>query len=431
MESRSKTLSVLILLLLSLFALFASPVDADDVTVSLLKDDGTPFDQALFQTTLYFDTDNDDNNTTFRLSAGTEINKNDNANLIINSNSGFYYLIVTATNVQGIIGSTGLVVELQNGNDWNKSTLSQTGNYSGYLVDESNKKVVLSPNTAYPLKILTANDFQSTDEPTRTASLSLTFSVEPAEGYFSVQFMDGDDVVSVKIVKDGDPIGDMPSMDPREGRPFIGWFTQSGTKIETTDIIRSNLILHAEWQDKPANRHIIFHPESGSTLVIHETDLADNAALQYPTNVQPPEDKELRVFALADGTEIRQGTLGSQLPDVEGRIYHLYPIWSDIPVPPEPEPEPPEPEPIPPEIHERTIEDVENPDGSTTEIITDTTKYSDGSSIVTVREYTDYGDDGYNELITEYETDKDGNITNSYECEMDVSIDENGKSTSQ
>ena len=104
----------------------------------------------------------------------------------------------------------------------------------------------------------------------KTEAVQLTF--EDVEDYFTVKFKSGDKVVETYVIKAGEKIGKLPTVNDFE---FLGWYYKNGTKVSENDIVNDNLTVYARYSyDVPKtgnNDHqlmIILLCVSGALLVV-------------------------------------------------------------------------------------------------------------------------------------------------------------------
>ena len=104
----------------------------------------------------------------------------------------------------------------------------------------------------------------------KTEAVQLTF--EDVEDYFTVKFKSGDKVVETYVIKAGEKIGKLPTVNDFE---FLGWYYKNGTKVSENDVVNDNLTVYARYSyDVPKtgnNDHqlmIILLCVSGALLVV-------------------------------------------------------------------------------------------------------------------------------------------------------------------
>lgn len=238
------------------------------------------------------------------------------------------------------------------------------------FLDNEELEAIIEPGT-YSLSLFTALNYKSTTKPLKTENVTFTFKAEPTNGYRSIDFYNGEEIYYVKVLKDDELLGELPSppepTDPSQ--QFYGWFDDHGVKATEQTVVDGDHIYFAEWQ--PVGHLVVFH-DNGK--VIKEQYLADDETLStIAPSLDPREGYTFDGWAKSDGTMVPMTTKGSQLTDM---VTDLYSVWSEEPGPDPPGPDPPEPE----DYEEHTVEVIENEDGSTTSIKTDIIERIDGSS---------------------------------------------------
>ncbi len=151
----------------------------------------------------------------------------------------------------------------------------------------ADKVTTSTPSGSYPYGTqitLTAKDVRGWtfeywsdygDDKTITFTLESNTSIEPyySEKYLYIEFDGNGGYVSEwsKDVRDGEPIGELPTADDNYGYKFVGWYTEAdgGNKIESSYIPDEDMYLYAHWEELQ-NFTINFNPNGGS---IDDTEL--------------------------------------------------------------------------------------------------------------------------------------------------------------
>ena len=110
-------------------------------------------------------------------------------------------------------------------------------------------------------------------------TLHTEWTKKPAVGY-TVDFYDGDELVSTRTVMDGEPIGDLPTPRPRTGWVFDGWFDDSGKEVSSSTIVTSDMSLYTKWSYDPGPEPP--QPE-GKTIITEETIINDDGSISHIT----------------------------------------------------------------------------------------------------------------------------------------------------
>ena len=378
--------------LLSLVSLPLTELSAEPYTVELVNEDGSKFDEALFGT-LMLDTWTTSSGTTYGLSEDSKLTSK-TCYIKIRSDTGRFFLNVYSPELQtggttlGPLLDSGVKMTLTNEDGfYSEAILTSVPNTDNKTYDDdfqtenaSHVKVnsIFLPSTAsaenlYKLEVFAASDIISPEGLMELSGVSFVFTVSPATNYYNVEFWDGGEKpVDVKVIKENDPIGELPAPDPQNPQTFLGWYS-GDLKAEESTIITADIICTAKWQQ--LGHLVVFHT-SDSTTEAYITDDQTIGSVA-PEVTETREGYEFYGWGLADGTYVPSSTKGSELTSERT---DLYIIWVEVePDPPEPPgPDPPGPEP-PDHTTVITEETVINDDGSITDIETIETKYKSGA----------------------------------------------------
>ena len=263
---------------------FSADTDADTITtVTLVDQNGDEITTPLFNSTLGFDTVDNEGTPEYSLPV-KKISGEAPAFLRIGASSGTFKLTVAAEGSFGVLEQTGFTVLLQDGTIQYHAVLTADDEYTALLTDEDGNDVYLEPGKDYPLTIYTASPYQSTASPEASGSIDLHFGID-AVGTRTITFYSDGEVLDTRTYAVGDVIGSFPEVSKR-GYELDGWICGTAYVNERTAVsdLTSDTIT-AQWskiKPEPEPQPII-HTDT-ETIVNEDGSITEKETVEiiYP-----------------------------------------------------------------------------------------------------------------------------------------------------
>jgi hypothetical protein len=235
-----------ILVAVPLFALVIDEMaigDNSSLYMELIDENGEAISSPLFKDSIDFDTITTETGTEFILQTGLEIHCIPSY-LIIHSQKGTFNVSVRMIGLAGTwMDNYGIRISV---NDYSAELKSSNG-YSSTFQDNGSPATIL-PETKYKISLESMDGKSTTIPPESIKDITVLFTFEGADKTHLVAFVDGDEVVCVKALVEGEPCGDLPTL-TKEDMKFDGWYDANGKKVTSDTIFtfEEDTVFKAKW----------------------------------------------------------------------------------------------------------------------------------------------------------------------------------------
>ena len=275
-------IGLIILLLFSASVVFVEGASADSISIDILDANGdkVPSDEPLIKKELKFETyteidKNQQEVTKYTLDDGTPLTQS-TFYLRISADAGMYNVTISVPEaaITGSLHKAGMLVRLTYLDNEFTAGLDPVNHFVSPVMSAPDEVASFLPNISYKLEILTELKIDGVKQIEKTPKFTLRFEATPSSGHV-IEFYDDLELIETRIVDDGDPIGELPVPQPREGWNFDGWFDVDGNNITSSTIVTKDLRLHTRWSTTPITEYTVTFYDDGKLVDIRTIEYGE------------------------------------------------------------------------------------------------------------------------------------------------------------